>query len=388
MITSSGFWGTIILLGIVQGFILSGLLYSSGRQHPPNRLLAALIGLITLACLNIYLLDAAWLRSHILLHIIADALPLVVVMPLGPLIWYYVRATSNPAFSITRKQYIHFWPVVLDLFPYLFILIADIGALTGSVSKEQRGWVSDFIDNYDVYADIPRWLSLTIYLWSSHQCMQQQKSAQSEVPEHITRWLRQFLGLFLVFQGIWFLYLVPYIIPSTRQALLNAVDWYPIFVPLAVLIYWLGLKGYLISQKPPAGDNNVKALLPVAARLADTTAEQFIVRLRKVMEEEKLYLDPALNVNLLAQQSGIAPKAVSAVLNQHLDKSFSTFVNEYRVNAFKKRIQEPEAANLTIPGIAMECGFSSVATFQRIFKQLTGTTPSRFIQEAKQAEHP
>jgi AraC-like DNA-binding protein len=47
---------------------------------------------------------------------------------------------------------------------------------------------------------------------------------------------------------------------------------------------------------------------------------------------------------------------------------------------------QEDAGNLTIPGLAAECGFSSAATFQRIFKQLTGTTPSRFMQDARQSE--
>lgn len=385
MTSLSGFLDTIVLLGIIQGFILSALLFFSCRQRPANRFLAVLIGLITLACLNIYLLDAAWLDSHIILTLLADALPLVVIMPLGPLIWCYVQATIDPAFRLTRKHYLHFYPVILDLFPYLLILVADIGSLTAIISKEQRHWVSDFIDNYNVYADIPRWMSLTIYCWLSHQYLRQQKSEQAKWQEHTARWLQQFLLLFLVFQAIWLIYLVPYIIPATRQPLLNTVDWYPIFIPLAVLIYWLGLKGYLINYKAMA-EQGSKALASTS-RLPDTSAIQFIDRLQKIIETEKLYLDPSLQVSTLAKQAGIPAKTVSAVLNQHLHKSFSTFVNEYRVAAFKERIMQQDADKLTIPGIAMECGFSSVATFQRIFKQLTGATPSSYIQDAKQSQH-
>lgn len=385
MTSLSGFLDTIVLLGIIQGFILSALLFFSCRQRPANRFLAALIGLITLACLNIYLLDANWLDSHIILTLLANALPLVVVMPLGPLIWCYVQATIDPAFRLTRKHYLHFYPVILDLFPYLLILVADIGSLTAIISKEQRHWVSDFIDNYNVYADIPRWMSLTIYCWLSHQYLRQQKSEQAKWQEHTARWLQQFLLLFLVFQAIWLIYLVPYIIPATRQPLLNTVDWYPIFIPLAVLIYWLGLKGYLINYKAMA-EQGSKALASTS-RLPDTSAIQFIDRLQKIIETEKLYLDPSLQVSTLAKQAGIPAKTVSAVLNQHLHKSFSTFVNEYRVAAFKERIMQQDADKLTIPGIAMECGFSSIATFQRIFKQLTGATPSSYIQDAKQSQH-
>jgi len=38
--------------------------------------------------------------------------------------------------------------------------------------------------------------------------------------------------------------------------------------------------------------------------------------------------------------------------------------------------------NLTIAGIAFECGFNSQATFQRTFKELTGQSPSEFRKTA------
>ncbi|MBO9561614.1 MAG: helix-turn-helix domain-containing protein [Niastella sp.] len=380
----SGFLDTIVLLGILQGFILSALLFSSRRKKPANRFLAALIMLITLACLNIYLLDATWLDSNIVLHILAGALPLVVIMPIGPLIWCYVQATTDPAFRLTRKRYRHFYSIVLDLFPYVLILLADIGSLTGLVSKGQRSWVSDFIDQWQVYADIPRWLSLTAYLWLTRHYLQQQRAAQAAGQQQTTGWLRQFVTVFLVFQAIWFVYLVPYSIPATRQALLDAVDWYPVFIPLAVMIYWLGLKGYLVHYNP-FELNSSKTLATVSA-LPETLATLYIDQLQLIMETQKLYLDPSLTVNTLAKQVDIPAKTVSAVLNQHLHKSFSVFVNEYRIAAFRERIMQGDAGNLTIPGLAAECGFSSAATFQRIFKQLTGITPSQFIQESKLPE--
>lgn len=387
MISLSGFWETIILLGIVQGFILCGLLFASRRRQLPSRILAVLIGLITLACLNIYLLDAPWLNIRSIWTILANALPLVVIMPMGPLIWFYVQASMDPSFAYSRKHYIHFYPVLIDLIPYTMVLTADIALLSGMASQQQRSWISDFVDDWNVYADIPRWLSVATYCCLSIQYIRQRRAQQQQMPEDTARWLKQFLLLFLVFQAIWLLYLVVYIIPATRQPLLNAVGWYPIFVPLAILIYWLGLKGYLVNSRLTAGQLSSKVPAPVS-RLPDTSAGEFIRRLQQTMEAEQLYLDPSLTVNSLADRAGIPAKTVSAVLNQHLDKSFSTFVNEYRVAAFKRRILQEGTSHLTISGIAMECGFSSPATFQRIFKQLTATTPSQFIQETKQPETP
>jgi AraC-like DNA-binding protein len=104
------------------------------------------------------------------------------------------------------------------------------------------------------------------------------------------------------------------------------------------------------------------------------------------MTADKLFLNPDLNLNLVSEQTGIPQKTISFVLNQHLHKSFNEFVNEYRIEAFKEKILQPEADNLTIAGVAFECGFSSQATFQRTFKQATGQSPSEFRRSALQIQ--
>jgi AraC-like DNA-binding protein len=58
-------------------------------------------------------------------------------------------------------------------------------------------------------------------------------------------------------------------------------------------------------------------------------------------------------------------------------------VNLYRVDAFKKRIQEPGVEKLTLLGLAYECGFNSKSTFNEVFKKTTGQTPSQYVKSLK-----
>lgn len=101
------------------------------------------------------------------------------------------------------------------------------------------------------------------------------------------------------------------------------------------------------------------------------------------MEQDKLFLNPHLDVPGLANATGIAGKLISATLNQYLHSNFSQFVNEYRVAEFKRQVLLPGATDWTMAGLAASCGFSSQATFQRIFKQLTGITPGEFKKKAQ-----
>jgi len=137
----------------------------------------------------------------------------------------------------------------------------------------------------------------------------------------------------------------------------------------------LGIKGYIISQQQAIAEKKTGANGPT---LSPELVRQVIATLTNAMEINKEYLNPNLSLSMLAENTGVAQKTISAVLNQHLHKSFNEFINRYRIDEFKERIQLPEANNLTIAGVAQECGFNSQATFQRTFKELVGKAPSEF----------
>lgn len=105
------------------------------------------------------------------------------------------------------------------------------------------------------------------------------------------------------------------------------------------------------------------------------------------MHKDKPYLDPLLKLDTLAARLNITERAFSNLLNQHMGKSFNDFVNEYRVEAAKLKLANPSFDQYTIAAIAYECGFNSLATFQRCFKQVAGITPSQFLQQRKTADH-
>jgi len=88
---------------------------------------------------------------------------------------------------------------------------------------------------------------VSLYIWlAARQLAATQRSQGAPERADQLKWLRQFIRLFLAFQCIWLAYLIPYIIPRYTDWVLGRLGWYPVYVPLAVLIYWLGIKGYII----------------------------------------------------------------------------------------------------------------------------------------------
>ena len=80
----------------------------------------------------------------------------------------------------------------------------------------------------------------------------------------------------------------------------------------------------------------------------------------------------------LAKGLQMSRHQLSQVLNEQLGKNFYDFINEYRVEEFKSRIQLPENNHLTLLGVAFDSGFNSKTTFNTIFKKTTGLTPSDY----------
>jgi AraC-like DNA-binding protein len=378
----TGFLRTIILLGTVQGFIVSCMLFFSKKNRQSNVLLGVIILLMSLACFNLYADYANWFGSD-LLRFIGQLVPLIVIMPLGPLIYFYIQSSLDANFKFIKKHRRHFYPVIIDIVPQLAVIIFIIGILTNTIKNNPKPW-GNFIDTYNVYADIPRWISVTTYLWLSSKYLSAFRKKYNGSLNGLTtnfKWTLQLVRVFFGFQILWLIYLVPYVIPRYTDVMLDTFDWYPLYIPLAVMIYWLGIKGYIITQQL-----SVKKIPGNNISLTAQVIKETISLLNTAMEKDKIYLNPNCTLPVLSEHINVSQKTISAVLNQHLHKSFNEFINEFRVNAFKEKIQKPEMEQLTIAGVAFECGFNSQATFQRTFKQITGLSPSEFRNTVAQTD--
>jgi transcriptional regulator GlxA family with amidase domain len=103
-----------------------------------------------------------------------------------------------------------------------------------------------------------------------------------------------------------------------------------------------------------------------------------------VMTVRKPYLDPGLTIYSLAQMMEIPAHQLSRLLNIHMNQSFFEFINRYRVNEFKSILNKKEFSHYSMLALALEAGFNSKASFNRIFKQITNSTPSEYRKKMSQ----
>ena len=96
------------------------------------------------------------------------------------------------------------------------------------------------------------------------------------------------------------------------------------------------------------------------------------------MTEKELFKNPNLKVSDLARAINVSGHQLSQVLNDNIQKNFTLFVNEYRINEACNILSQQK--NMTIEAIGNEVGFNSKSTFFATFKKIKCTTPSAYQQ--------
>lgn len=102
-------------------------------------------------------------------------------------------------------------------------------------------------------------------------------------------------------------------------------------------------------------------------------------KLRDLMEKEKLFADPNLNLVELSTKLETNTNHLSQVINSIEKMSFYDYINGLRVSEFMAIASLPANQKYTLLHLALECGFNSKSSFNRNFKNKTGQSPSEFL---------
>lgn len=103
-------------------------------------------------------------------------------------------------------------------------------------------------------------------------------------------------------------------------------------------------------------------------------------KLLRLMAAEQPWLEPELTLTELAHRLGTHPALLSKVINAGCGKNFNDFVNTYRVREARRKLADVRFAHYSLVGVALESGFNSKSTFNRVFKKLLGQAPSEAMR--------
>lgn len=102
---------------------------------------------------------------------------------------------------------------------------------------------------------------------------------------------------------------------------------------------------------------------------------------------EGLWQQEGLSISDMARALGTQDHKLRQTINQHLGhRNFASFINQYRIEAAKNHLSDPNAADQTVLSIAYEVGFASLGPFNRAFRAQTGMSPTEFRKSVLAAD--
>ncbi|TAI48926.1 helix-turn-helix domain-containing protein [Flagellimonas allohymeniacidonis] len=380
-------YSTPLLLLSLQGLLFTVLLisrYFNGRNV--SDFILALILLFTCFGQTCYTVGfMAWydtFRTTKINYVLFN-----VSLALAPLIYLYVKSITTSHFRFRKRDWLHFLPLILFLVYRASIYFYDSGQ--SGFDEVQNGVLKLSLDEPYIlplitvfgFGQMLLYLAFTFQLFYNYR--KKINAFFSNTYKLELNWIRNFLVLY----AFLFLYDMIQTAIASYFTELNYMQrwWLNLFVGLTII--YVGIKGYFTDttklKKLNFSFTPNQITIPDVDLSRDRPIDKKSVEnLERFMEMEKPYLNPELNLVDLAKQVNMSRAQLSEAINTGFGRNFNDFINMYRVQAFKKMIAAEKHQQLSLLGIAFECGFNSKATFNRVFKKLTHSSPSEFLKTA------
>lgn len=297
---------------------------------------------------------------------------LMATLPLlyGPFFFFYVRAVTNLTHTWRRRDALHGAAFLLGLAVYA-VAGTDAGNPNARPFRGIPGQPWHFVMVLAT-AQTVAYLRRIRQVLAQHE--ERVRDSCSTLDGVTLGWLRRRVATYGV---IWATGIVAMAVFAFAPATLGLVSQ-AIFLLVAVNTFLTGYRAMLQPVFFSTENAEREARRYERSSLTPEDAERYEVRLLALMERERPFLDPDLTLPALARTLAVHPAHLSRVINERLGRNFFEFVNRYRVEAACQRLRQPQAAKQKLVTIAMESGFNSLATFNRVFKDLTGRTPSAY----------
>jgi AraC-like DNA-binding protein len=108
-------------------------------------------------------------------------------------------------------------------------------------------------------------------------------------------------------------------------------------------------------------------------------------RITEFMQAHEAFLKPGYTLREMAENTDIPLHHLSAVINRRYGYHFNEYINHWRVEHLKQRLDKNEWKSKTLKALARESGFNNRTTFITAFKKHCGVTPSDYIRGMKDA---
>ena len=368
----------ILLIGSFQAFFLTALLIKKREKALHDFIIGAWLIFLGLY-VSVYALSPAgfFLQNPWLISFYISLLMLI-----GPFLFWYVRSLIHSEFKPFRDILWHLLPFALFNL-YLVIFVSSTDFIKNIYPIEESNKL-DFPIPYYIFLFITA-ISVPFYiLWSIRLLRKHRKNIAdtfSSTEKLNLIWLR---NLIVILGITWIVLVTILFVHHILDLFSDDFCIHGLFLTLSVFIIvvgYFGLYQYAIftSQDVMSTVENTEDNVKYSgSTLKEEDIQKYLKSLSDYMKTKKPFLNNQLTLHQLAEEVNILPHYLSRIINEYHHQNFFDFINIYRVDEFKNRIADPHFKNYTLLAIAFDCGFNSKSSFNRLFKKVTGFTPSEY----------
>jgi len=366
------FWNDVLsyvnLAGAVHALLQALLLWFVPRgNRRANRIMAAFLLLLAIGMSHGVVSLAGVYEIWPALVLLMGTLPLLY----GPLFFFYVRAIADCEARWQPVDALHVVPFLLGLAAY-------------GVSRSWEGPApgSRVIDSivrapWQVVLVLATLQTIGYVRWI--RCLLRRhaeavKSSYSTIDKVTLGWLRWRLTVYGVIWAAGIVMVAAVAFEPRALGLASQLVFFLVALNTFVTGYRAMLQPIFFGRDEPTGPSRRYE----RSSLTPENAARYKARLLALMERDQPFLDPEITLPGLAQALEVPPAHLSRIINELMGQNFFEFINRYRVEAARRRLATRGAAGEKLITVALECGFNSLSTFNRVFKDLAGRTPSDY----------
>ncbi len=366
---------SFFLIGSVQSIFFTFLLAAKKDKRPHDWILAVWLAAIAFHLFSIFCAAKA---LYVLWPLLLLFSPLAesMVFVHGPALFLYTQYLISKKRGFSLSDTLHFGLFFLSILSLLLIFFGQGAQLEIFLHLDEAApayyWVSRLLFAFHG----PLYIVLTFLVLSRHSAKVRENYSYTESID--LKWLRNIaLGL----SAIWLLVLLQWLVKLPFSG--NV----PIYIGVTVFVFFLGFMGLRhgdifseVKTREKVG-NKTLTNRPDTYRksgISSLEAKRIADAMEGLLHREQVFLKSRLALHEIAKALDVSSHTLSQVLNKHLGTNFFDYINSYRVEEAKKLLVDPEYDSFTLLAIALESGFNSKSSFNRIFKKHVRMTPSEY----------
>lgn len=351
---------SIILFGMTLATIL---FFKSDCRKLTNRLLSVLLIVAGLFLIQKLLLLVGFSNQFWSLYV----LPLNFILSIPPLIYFYIKFKLRPEEYLQKKDLLHFF--IPSIQAGIYVVIG-----CSSLAFKTEVWENGFLTWLYLIEDVLLPLSIAYYGYAAFQLL---KAAEFNWSIPIKPWLFHLLKVLLAILTVHLLFMLyGYLSPIHIEAI-----YYLHFFLLLSFLLFTTIKAW--DQYFPERIYQLNPIYASPTQLAEANFEHtwFETKTEFLFEKEQIFLNPDLNLALLCKAYGLSKRSLSEYTQSVMGKNINELINHYRIQYVLKCLEEGQHVQYNILSIGYSAGFASKSTFYRVFKNMTGRTPSEYIDQ-------